>query len=181
MIGATAITPSASALHQRSQLSPNETPNVCAAAAPDQRVRGDRATEHEREHVAQPAKREALARDALDEQRAQQPFGAARDGECNAHLERAAGMQVGRQASDPRPACQRGPHVAWGHKHHAQIDAARRPQHQVKVSNDQAGEHGHKEVSARERCGGGNQPHHGGGGPHGAHHVFSVGRWARVL
>ena len=38
MIGASAITPSASALHQRSQLSPNEAPNVCAATAPADEV-----------------------------------------------------------------------------------------------------------------------------------------------
>ena len=45
----------------------------------------------------------------------------------------------------------------------------------------ECGEHGHKEVDARKRCGGGDQPHHGGGGPHGANHGFSFGRWARVL
>jgi hypothetical protein len=169
MIGTTAMIPSASALHHLSRQR-------------DERVRDHRATDHERDQVVQSAKREALAGDALDEQRSQQPFSAARNGECDAHLERAAGMQVGRQASDPRGARERGPHVARGHEHHAQVDAARRPQHgHAGISDERVRQRGRKEVEAREGRGGGNQPQPGGGGPHSAHHAFSVGTRAPVL
>jgi hypothetical protein len=75
----------------------------------DERVGDHGAADHERDEVAPTLKLEAPARDPLHEHGGEQPLGAARHGECHAHLERAAGVQVCGEAPHPGRARERRP------------------------------------------------------------------------
>ena len=120
---------------------------------------GDGGSQHQRAHVVQPAEPEATARDALDQERAQQALGAARDGERHAQLERAAGMRVGGQAAEPGAERQRRPQLPRRHEHHAQVHAAGRPQHgDAHVARERARELGGHEVEGCEGRGRGDEP-----------------------
>ena len=174
--GATASTPSASALHQRSQLSANETSKVCAATAPADSATSAVATADPITSALtsrSPPEPEAAAHDALDQDRAQQALGAARDSERHAQLERAARVRVGAQAAEPGAERQRRPQLPRRHQHHAEVHAACRPQHgDADIARERARELGGHEVEGCEGRGCGDEPELGGGGPRERHLGF---------